>query len=53
MNENNKSLSNDKVNELTYKTNNIIRDNKDVFERFYSDNKELYDEVSSKLLLLK
>lgn len=53
MNENNKSLSNDKVKELTYKTNDIIRENKDVFERFYSDNKELYDEVSSKLLLLK
>ena len=38
---------------IIYNTKDIIVKNMDVFDNFYSDNKELYGEISSKLVRIK
>ena len=46
-------VSCEEEDEMVNKTNKICKENKDVFEQFYNNNKELYEDVSDKILKLK
>ncbi len=48
-----KRITKEKEEKLIKETNIIYKDNKDIFDKFYSDNNELYGEISNKLLSIK
>jgi len=45
------SLEEDEI--LAQRINGLCESNQDIFEQFYKNNKEMYDELSTKLMLLK
>lgn len=47
------SLSREEIIKLRNNTKTICKDNMDVFERFYNENQELYEDISEKVLKLK
>lgn len=47
------SISKEEEKILIDKTINICDDNKDIFEKFYNENKEIYQEINAKVLKLK
>lgn len=47
------SISREQENAMVKQTLNICDTNMDIFEQFYSDNSELYDDISSKLLKIR
>lgn len=49
----NPSISKEEEKILTNKTINICDDNRDIFEKFYNENKEIYQEINAKVLKLK
>lgn len=49
----NPSISKEEEKILIDKTINICDDNKDIFEKFYNENKEIYQEINAKVLKLK
>lgn len=51
--ENNPSISLEEQEKMKNETLYLCRNNTDVFEDFYNDNKDLYEETTSKILTLK
>lgn len=49
----NPSISKEEEKILIDKTINICDDNRDIFEKFYNENKEIYQEINAKVLKLK
>ena len=47
------TISKEEEKDIKYRTNKLIEENTDIFEHFYEENKELYGDISSKLLKLK
>lgn len=50
---NENSISNEEVTKLISTTQNICKTNIDIFETFYNENKEIYEEVTNKLKKIK
>lgn len=51
--EQNPTVSKEEEKEMNMEILNLCNNNLDIFEKFYNDNKELYDEVSDKLSNIK
>lgn len=47
------SLSGEEIKRLSSEADKICKENHDLFEKFYSENQELYGEISAKVLQLK
>lgn len=49
----NSNITKEEEQRIIEKTRCICEDNMDIFDRFYNENNELYDEISSKVLKIK